>query len=75
MKEISLKPAGTAQNFRIPAVIPQFIAKSGSHIAAIGAAVCFIASLFAYDSVAYVSAFISLGAVCYISRDRKGGAE
>lgn len=73
MKAISLKPAGTAINFRIFAVISQFLANFTLSIATIGAGVTLVTSVLEVYNVAIPAAFIALGAVYYESEAKKGG--
>ena len=75
MKAISLKPAGTAINFRIFAVISQFLTNFTLPIAVISMAVALVSSALEVYSVAIPAAFIALGAVYYESEAKKGGAE
>ena len=73
MKAISLKPAGTAINFRIFAVIAQFLANLTLSIAIISTAVTLVSSALEVYSVAIPAALIALGAVYYESEAKKGG--
>lgn len=73
MKAISLKPAGKAVNFRIFAVISQFLTNFALWIATIGAAVVLVSSALEAYSVAIPAAIIALGAVYHESEIRKGG--
>ena len=75
MKAISLKPAGTAINFRIFAVISQFLANFALSIAIISAVVALVTTALESYSVAIPAAIIALGAVYYESEAKKGGAE
>ena len=73
MKAISLKPAGTAINFRIFAVISQFLTNFTLSIVTIGAGITLVTSALEIYSVAIPAAVITMGAVYYESEAKKGG--
>ena len=73
MKAISLKPAGTALNFRIPAVISQFLTRHSVAIAVVSAITALAASAIDADSISIPAAFIALGAVYYETEIKEGG--
>ena len=73
MKAISLKPAGTAQNFRILAVFSQFLANFGLHIATISTIVCYFATVFDADIIASLAAFAALIGIYPQTKFEKGG--
>lgn len=73
MKAISLKPAGTAQNFRILAVFSQFLTNFGLHIATISTIVCYFATVFDADIIASLAAFAALIGIYPQTKFEKGG--
>lgn len=72
METTSLRPAGTAQNFRILAVFSQFLANFGVSIATISAIVCFIATICDADALAVGAAFSALIGVYPSTKSQKG---
>ncbi len=72
MKAISLKPAGTAQNFRIFAVFSQFLINFGLHIAAISTIVCYVATIFGADIIASLAAFAAILGIYPQTKFEKG---
>jgi hypothetical protein len=73
MKAISLKPAGTAQNFRILAVFSQFLTNFGLHIATISTIMCYVATIFDADIIASLAAFAALIGIYPQTKFEKGG--
>ncbi|MDE6338402.1 MAG: hypothetical protein K2K97_01270 [Muribaculaceae bacterium] len=73
MKVISLKPAGTALNFRILAPVVQFLYKYAMTVAVISTVVTLIASAFDAHWLSIPAAFIALGAIYYETEIREGG--
>ena len=74
MKSISLKPAGTAQNFRILAanVRRTFVSKNLA-IAAISAGGCWLSTLAGCDTLAAAAAFAALIAIRPYAIPEEGG--
>ena len=72
METTSLRPAGTAQNFRILAVFSQFLVNFGVSIATISAIVCFIATICDADALAAGAAFSALIGVYPSTKSQKG---
>ena len=73
MKAISLKPAGTAQNFRIAEVFSKFLSNFGLHLAAISAIVCYVATILDADIIASLAAFAALAGIYPQTKFEKGG--
>lgn len=72
MKAISLRPSGTAQNFRILAVFSQFLANFGVSIATISAVICFFAVIFDADCISAITAFTALIGIYPQTKFEKG---
>lgn len=73
MKAISLRPAGTAVNFRILAANAwRIFTQHSLTISVIGAALCFMATVAGAETTAAVAAFAALAGV-YPSAAGKGG--
>lgn len=73
MKAISLKPAGTALNFRIFAVFNRFMAKYALFIASITAVLAILSMAWDVYFITIAAASVSLGAVYFETEIKKGG--